>query len=137
MRKVILFLVLVLALTLVACGGGGEETADTSAGDAANGEKLFNQVTIGPANAAGCVTCHSLVPDEVLTGPSQYGLADRAAGRVAGLSAEEYIRQSIMEPNAYLVEGFQAGVMYQNFGAELTESEINDIVAYMLTLKEN
>ncbi|MEZ4644473.1 MAG: c-type cytochrome [Chloroflexota bacterium] len=138
MRKTMIVLLVVLSmLLLVACGGGGDEAASdagSSVGNAANGEKLFNQATIGPANAPGCVTCHSLEPDVVLTGPSQSDVAVRAAGRVAGMSAEDYIRQSIVEPNAYIVEGFDAGVMYQTYGSELSETEINDLVAYFLTL---
>lgn len=137
MRKTMMILLVVLSmLLLVACGGGGSETADTgsSVGNVSNGEKLFNQATIGSANAAGCVTCHSLEPGVTLTGPSQSDVAVRAAGRVPGMSAEDYIHQSIVEPNAYVVEGFDAGVMPQTYGAELTDSEINDLVAYFLTL---
>jgi len=32
-------------------------------------------------------------------------------------------------------EGFAPGIMYQRFGEDLTEQEINDLVAFMLTLK--
>jgi len=137
MRKTLLILLVILSmLLLAACGGGGGDTDDagSSVGNVANGEKLFNQVTIGTANAPGCVTCHSLEPGVVLTGPSQSDVAVRAAGRVPGMSAEDYIRQSIVDPNVYVVEGFEPNVMYQNFGTELSESEINDLVAYFLTL---
>jgi len=142
MSKRILFflLVSVMLIALAACGGGnggnnagGEEAAPI--GDAANGERLFTSATIGPNNAPGCITCHSLEPDVVIVGPSQYGLETRAETRVPGLSAEEYIRQSIVEPNAYIVEGFTEGVMYQSYGTDLTEDQINDLVAYTLTLK--
>lgn len=140
MRKTLLILLVILALALVACGGGGEEATDdagSSVGNVSNGEKLFNQATIGPNSAPGCITCHSLEPDVVMTGPSQSDVGARAAGRVPGLSAEEYLRQSIVDPNAHLVEGFEAGVMYQTFGDELSEQDINDLVAYMLTLTGN
>ncbi len=140
MRKTMLILFVILSLFLVACGGGGEETTDdagSAIGNVSNGDRLFNQATIGPNNAPGCITCHSLEPDVVMTGPSQYDVGARAAGRVPGLSAEEYLRQSIVEPNAYLVEGYEAGVMYQTYGEELSEQEINDLVAYMLTLTGN
>ena len=139
-KKVLLIMMLVLALALVACGGGDDtaDSGDTAAdgvGNAANGEALFAQTTIGSASAPGCITCHSLEPDVVLVGPSQAGLATRAETREAGVSAEDYIRKSITDPNAYIVEGFTADVMYQNYGEELTEQEINDLVAYTLTLK--
>lgn len=140
MLLIVLLGALILALALTACGGGGggapEETAETAPiGNAANGERLFSQPTIGANSAPGCITCHSLEPDVVIVGPSQAGLGTRAETRVPGLSAEEYIRQSIVEPNAYVVEGFTEGVMYQNYAADLTEEEINDIIAYTLTLR--
>lgn len=137
MRKtLIIFLVVLSLLLLVACGGGGDtsDAASSSVGDAAHGEKLFNQATIGPANAPGCITCHSLEPDVVMTGPSQSDVGLRAVGRVPGVSAEDYLRQSIVEPNAYVVEGFEPSVMYQTFGDELSETDINDLIAYLLTL---
>ena len=104
-------------------------------GNVANGEKLFNQTTIGSNSAPGCITCHSLEPGVVLVGPSHSDIAIRAETAVPGMSAEEYIRQSILEPNAHITEGYAEGVMYQNFGEELTNSQINDLVAFMLTLK--
>lgn len=139
-RKMLLtMLVIVLVLLLAACGGGGGDTAESSGGgssvgDAANGETLYNQVTIGSASAPGCVTCHSLEPDVVLVGPSHAGLAGRAGTYIEGMSAEEYLRESIMDPDAHIVEGFTPGVMYQNFGTELKAGEVNDLIAYMLTL---
>ncbi len=71
----------------------------------------------------------------VIVGPSQAGLATRAETRVAGMSAADYIHQSIVEPNAHIVEGFAEGLMYQNYATDLTEEQINDLVAYTLTLK--
>jgi len=71
----------------------------------------------------------------VIVGPSQAGLATRAATRVAGMSAADYIHQSIVEPNAHIVEGFAEGLMYQNYATDLTEDQINDLVAYTLTLE--
>jgi len=142
-KTLLLLLISLFLLALAACGGGGntdettaDNTGDTAAvGNAANGEKLFSQATIGANNAPGCITCHSLEPDVVIVGPSQAGLATRAESRVPGMTAAEYIHQSIVEPNAYVVEGFAEGLMYQNYATDLTEQEINDIVAYTLTLK--
>jgi hypothetical protein len=144
-RKTLLVMLLgLLLLALAACGGGGNTGGDTGGtgngeaeaiGDAANGERLFAQPTIGANNAPGCITCHSLEPDVVIVGPSQAGLATRAQSRVPGMSAADYIHQSIVEPNAYVVEGFAEGLMYQFYGEDLTEQEINDLVAYTLTLE--
>lgn len=122
-------------------GEAGEGETDTSAaegdavamGDAANGDTLFHQATIG--SAPGCVTCHSLEEGQVLVGPSLHGIASRAGDRVEGQSAADYIHNSIVNPNAYVVEGFQEGLMYQNYAQDLTEEQINDLVAYLLTLE--
>ena len=138
-KMLLTMLVLALVLLLAACGGGGETTdsggGDGSGANAANGEALYNQVTIGSASAAGCVTCHSLEPDVVLVGPSHAGLANRAGTYKEGMSAEDYLRESIVDPDAHLVEGFTPGVMYQYFATDLKAGEVNDLVAYMMTLK--
>lgn len=142
MRKITLsvLLILLLSFALAACGGGGDEPAESggetsSVGDVANGERLFNESIIGAASAPGCITCHSLEPGVVLVGPPQHDVGARAGTRVEGLSAEEYLRQSIVEPNAYIVEGYTADVMHQTYGEELTNTQINDLVAFMLTLQ--
>ncbi|HNB51985.1 MAG TPA: cytochrome c, partial [Anaerolineales bacterium] len=107
---------------------------DTSAvGDAKAGEALFNEAVI--VDQPGCNTCHSLTPDTVVVGPSLAGVATRAETRVDGVSAEDYIRQSILEPDAYVVEGFQPGVMVQVWAEKLTPEQVDNVVAYLLTLK--
>ncbi len=101
--------------------------------DAAAGRSLYEENTLG--TNTGCRLCHSLTPDTVLVGPSFAGIGSRAASRVPGLSAEEYLRQSIVEPNAYVVEGFPVGQMFQNYEEVLTEAEIDALVAFLLTLQ--
>ena len=134
-KNSIIFLAL-LMLLLVACGGGDADTADSSpAGDPARGETLYKQPTIGSANAPGCAACHSLEPDLTLVGPSHIGITTRAETAVAGKSAEEYLRESTIDPDAEVTEGFPAGVMYKNYGNDLTEQDIADLVAFLMTLK--
>ncbi len=131
-----IILLALLMLLLAACGGGDADTADSSpAGDPARGETLYKQPTIGSANAPGCAACHSLEPDLTLVGPSHVGITTRAETAVAGKSAEEFLRESILNPDAVVTEGFTPGVMYQNYGNDLTEQEIDDLVAFLLTLK--
>ncbi|HSM55905.1 MAG TPA: cytochrome c [Candidatus Sulfomarinibacteraceae bacterium] len=139
----ILGLALVLLL-MAACGGddinGDADTGSEVVGDAQNGQALYMMTTIEDTGAPGCITCHSVEPtDDPLqpapVGPSHYGLADRAGGYVEGMSAEAYLRESIVEPDAHIVEGFQPGLMYQNYEENLTEEHINDLVAYLLTLE--
>jgi nitric oxide reductase subunit C len=84
---------------------------------------------------AACASCHSLEPDVKIVGPSQAGLATRAGTRKPGYSAELYIYESITRPDAYVVEGFPAGVMTQTFKATLKPQEIADLIAFLMTLK--
>ncbi|MEX2144602.1 MAG: c-type cytochrome [Anaerolineales bacterium] len=85
---------------------------------------------------AGCNACHAI--SGVSTGnigPALDGLGTRAADTVAGLTAEEYIHQSIVDPNAHVVAGFAQGVMPQTFGESLSDEQIADLVAFLLTLE--
>ena len=53
-----------------------------------------------------CNACHVVpdIPGAVgVIGPDMTNIGEIGATRVEGLSAEEYIRQSIMEPMAYTV----------------------------------
>ncbi len=102
-------------------------------GDPQMGARLFNDQVFGAR--AGCTICHSLDPDVQKAGPSLAGIATRAASRLPGLSAEAYLRQSIMDPNAFIVPGFSGGQMPPTFGTILSEAQIQDIVAFLLTLK--
>jgi nitric oxide reductase subunit C len=138
LRPMLISMILLLSTLLVACGGGdapGAESNDDVAGDAARGEGLYEQTAIGAASAPGCITCHSLEPDIVLAGPSHAGIGTRAATAVAGKSAEQYLTESITDPDAVVPEGFAAGVMYRNYGRDLSDQEIAHLVAFLLTLK--
>ena len=79
----------------------------------------------------------SVSKGEKIIGPSFYGIADRAGERVPGLTAEEYLHQSIVEPNAFVVPGYPSGQMIQNFGQILTEEQIQDLIAFLMTQKED
>ena len=122
-KNLSLLFVLLLALTvlLTACGGGGGETTDSAA---KAGEELFAQTVIG--SQAGCITCHSLDAGVVIVGPSMDGIGNRG---------EDYLKESILDPDAQLVDGFPAGTMPQVWGDELTSEQVDQLVAYMLTLK--
>lgn len=134
-RSFLMLLLTLGLLTLSACGSSETTPTANTKGNAENGKALFNQTVIG--SAPGCVTCHSLEADTIIVGPSLHGYATHAKmhADAMGQSVEEYTRTSIVDPNAYVVEGFTAGVMYANFGTDLTAEQIDDLVAYLLTLK--
>lgn len=81
---------------------------------------------------AGCVACHTIQGVSTASvGPALDGLASRAGSTVSGLSAEEYIHESIVDPNAYVVTGYSPDVMPQNFSEILTEEQVSDLVAFL------
>lgn len=129
LRKVWLFMV-TASLLLSACSG---RASAESIGDPQAGKSLFEQTAIREAPA--CSTCHSVTPGERRIGPSLAGIAGRAGEGVSGLTASDYLLQSILDPNAYVVEGFAPGVMYPDFARVLTEDEVKNLIAYLLTLK--
>ena len=125
MKYVILYLTLAAAI-LTACSSA-PATPPTPTLDAVQqtGKAVFN---------LRCAQCHALTPDTIVIGPSLAGIAFRAATRIEGYSAEEYIEDSILFPKEYLVEGF-TDTMPTNFGKDLTSEELNAVMAYLMTLK--
>lgn len=83
-------------------------------------------------SACGCLTCHSLQPGVRMIGPSIADAATVAASAVDGMAAEDYLRQSILEPNAHVTEGFVPGLMFQGYGEKLSTQQINDLVAFLM-----
>ncbi len=99
-----------------------EGEAAALVGDVAAGEALYRGL--------GCVACHSL-DGTAGVGPSYLGLGERAASALEGYSAEEYVRESIINPCAYVVDGFNC-VMPQNYGDQLSPQDLADLVAFTL-----
>ena len=118
-------LVWALSLLLTACGGGSPpEPTPTRDPLVVQGESVFN---------LHCATCHAVVPDTIIVGPSLAGIAGRAAYD-ANLTAKQYIELSILRPDAFLAPGF-ADAMPADLSKKLTNEEFNAVVAYLLTLK--
>jgi nitric oxide reductase subunit C len=113
---------------LQVAGAGNNQTATLPEDPVERGRNWFKSP---PAN---CATCHALEPDVVIVGPSLAGIATRAATRVEGQSAEEYIRNSMMAPGGYVVEGFN-NVMVQNLPDVMSGNQINDLIAFLMTLE--
>jgi len=117
-----------LVLIVVACGDSGPPVT----GAAADGQDLFSRTVLG--SNAGCITCHSLKPDVVLVGPSLAAIGRDAADRQPGVTGAGYLRKSIIEPDAYVLDGFDPGRMPQDWEEQLTTAEIDALVEYLLTL---
>jgi mono/diheme cytochrome c family protein len=107
-------------------------------GDPAIGEALFRRtLQQSGGRAPTCATCHVVRPDEPeIVGPGIHGIASSAANRLQEQSAREYLCTSIIAPNDYIVPGYNAGIMPRIYGLYLSQEQVNDLVAYMLTLEE-
>lgn len=121
-------LLICLLLVSAACSDNSEVGGATTTRDEPRlyGHELFEARVIGPN--PGCVTCHSRDPDVTLVGPS---LAN-VASRVDGMSDAEYVRESILEPDVYVVKGFAAGVMSPIWDEYLTDDQIESLVTFLL-----
>lgn len=105
------------------------------------GQNLFN------ATPPACFACHSISPGVNLAGPTLAGIGTKAAAAIAdpnykgkAKDAEGYIREAIVAPSAHLVPGptYSANgrsFMPDTFGKDLKPEQIDQLVAYLITLK--
>jgi mono/diheme cytochrome c family protein len=83
----------------------------------------------------GCMGCHNL--DQPQT-PNNRGPVGPNLGNLhetAGTHGQDpftYVYESIVNPNAYISEGYMAGIMPANFAERMTEEEINAMVEWLL-----
>lgn len=87
------------------------------------------------ATAQGCVACHS-VDGTPMVGPSwkgKFGSIEKLSDGTEITVEENYIRESIMEPNAKLVQGFAPVMM--TYKGRMSEEEVNAVIAYIRSLK--
>lgn len=114
--------------------GTGELPDPETVGDPASGEVLFR--TFQSEVGFMCATCHWTDSEDRLIGPGLLNVPLRAQTRVAGQDAVDYLFESIIDPDAFVVDNFPAGLMPQTWEDVYTEDEIHDLVAYLLTLIE-
>lgn len=92
--------------------------------------------TIFMSDRAQCLTCHSLGEDPKARCPNQEGVGERAATRKAGLSAAEFLVESLYDPNAFIAPGYPAKQMtpVNKPPIALSHDEILAILSYLNTL---
>jgi len=90
------------------------------------GENLFRKL--------GCISCHA--PNDTGRGPSLVGLLGKAVRLQSGATVpadENYIRESILEPQAKIVAGYPS--VMPTFKGLISEDGIMQIIAYLKSLK--
>lgn len=108
---------------------------DFPEGDSANGEALYLSY--------GCSGCHGNFDDEAsaVVGPWLGNFSEVGDTRVEGLSTEDYLYQSILEPSAFIVPECPTGpcagppsAMPANFPLRMGENpqDLRDIMSYIL-----
>ena len=128
---------LAVLLVVAACGDGQADTTAQAAavGDPERGRQIWDDGA-DTVLSGGCSNCHSLDGSEEVGGfraPTFQGISGRAGDQVPGLSAEEYLRESIVDPAAYIVDGYFADFMPKGYKILLTEEDIDGLVAFLLT----
>ena len=96
---------------------------------------------ISPPNVGAqplwCSTCHQIEGvTQGLIGPDLTHVGTDAANRVPGMSAEDYIRESIVDPEARLTAGVDRGntpgLMIKSITEGLTDEQVDALVAFLL-----
>lgn len=95
-------------------------------GDPNNGQTLYT-------GALACAACHNTAAvapptDGTYTRAEETRIQDAA---LSGYTAEQYLVESILVPNAYIAPGYPANAMPQDFGARLEAQELADLMAFL------
>ncbi len=120
------------ASTTTAPDSSGLLTELPASADPSQGDQIFHK--FNPITGMACATCHRTDSEERLIGPGLLHVGQRAATRVNGLTAIAYIYQSIIDPSAYVVDGYP-DIMPKNWAKALTQAQIENVIAYLLSLK--
>lgn len=109
-------------------------------GDPDRGSQLYHgAATTQIGKTLICSGCHTQTANG--TGPMTDGTYWRVENirlqdpALAGETPEQYLVTSILQPSAYVVPGFQ-DLMLKNFGEQLSDQDLADIVAYLETMDQ-
>jgi cytochrome c551/c552 len=105
----------------------GGTTTSSGGGDAAAGKAVFA--------SNGCASCHTFQPassngtigPDLDTAPASDAKADH------NMALAAFVKESIVNPDAYIAKGFSKGIMPTNFGSALSKKQLDDLVAFILS----
>ncbi len=103
---------------------GTDMESPLPAGVPADGEQLFTDL--------GCSNCHGAQPG---AGPALSNMHENMEAQ-KGYTTEQYLRESILMPCNYQVEGYNCNVMPHDFGQKLDRQSLADLIAYLMQTEE-
>ena len=82
--------------------------------------------------SAGCGACHTFkaAGTSAKVGPD-LDTAPAGDAKKAGMPLDAFVKQSIIDPNAYISPGFPKGIMPATFGTTLSAAKIDSLVAFI------
>ena len=116
MRRLISLCVLCAAIVAIAC----EEPPATE--PVARGRQVYRKLD--------CGRCHLIDAQGGTVGPDLSHIGTVAGARSPGMSAEDYIRRSIVDPGSYVVPGYP-DVMPRGLARTLPPSDLDALVLYL------
>lgn len=102
-------------------------------GDPKKGDELFH--TMRNEVGFACSTCHNTDKPDRLIGPGLLNVAQWAKDNIKDQTPQDYIHTSIIHPSAYVVPDYPDGLMPQVYEQIFTPDQIEDLVAYVMSLK--
>lgn len=99
-------------------------TAASAAGNATAGKAVFA--------SAACGSCHTFKPAGATgtVGPDLDTRPQQDAQK-ANMPLAAFLRQSIVDPNAFIASGYAKGIMPGTFGQQLSKTQLDDLVAFL------
>jgi cytochrome c551/c552 len=102
---------------------GGSSSSGGATGDATAGKAVFA--------SAGCAGCHTLAAAGA-TGAVGPNLDTALVADAGSTPLAQFVKDSIVNPDAVIAKGYSAGVMPANFGTTLSATDINNLVAVIV-----
>jgi cytochrome c551/c552 len=131
-------------VTITVGGPDQTNTTPTTTSAATTTTSATTTGSVGGAVAAGttvfasssCGSCHTFAPAGAsgTIGPNLDTAPAMDAKADGNMSLAAFIKQSIIDPNAYIAKGYtKPSAMPGNFGTSLTSTQINNLVAFILS----
>ena len=130
------------AIPQVGASPTAEAEVTSTVGAGASGKEIFLSAppSVG-AQALWCSQCHTIegIPEAIgILGPELTNIGTDAGARKPGMSAGDYIRESIRTPEAFVATGVErviAGLMTTAITEGLTDDQVEALVTFLLEQK--